>query len=444
MAKKSIGSVFELQGIPPIKQVIPLGLQHVVAAIVGIITPAILVAGVTGLSPADTTLLIQVSLIVTAIATIIQTYTIGGKLGAGLPVVMGISFAYVPTLLAIGGQFNLPTILGAEIVGGVTAIIFGIFVKQIRVLFPPLVTGTVIFTIGLSLYPTAVRYMAGGSAAGGEFGSAENWIVSIVTLVVVIVLGNFTKGILKLGSILFGMIAGYVVALAMGMVDFSSVSGAGWFLLPKPLHFGIEFNVSACISLAIVYIINAVQTIGDLSATTSGGLGRMPSNKELSGGVIAQGVVSIVGSIFGGLPTASFSQNVGIVTVNKVVNKFVFAFAALVLLCAGVVPKFASILTTIPQAVIGGATVSVFATITMTGVRMITSETFTQRNSTIVGLSVALGIGVTQVSGVLQGPGIPDWVHTVFGTSPVVIAAIVAVVLNLTLPKNNTNQTEKK
>ncbi len=443
MAKESTASVFELRGIPPIKQVIPLGLQHVVAAIVGIITPAILVAGVTGLSPSDTTLLIQVSLIVTALATIIQTYTIGGKLGAGLPVVMGISFAYVPTLLAIGGQFNLPTILGAEIVGGVVAIIFGIFVKQIRILFPPLVTGTVIFTIGLSLYPTAVQYMAGGAAAGGEFGSAENWIVSIVTLVVVIVLGNFTKGTLKLGSILFGMIAGYLVALAMGMVNFSSVSDAGWFLLPKPLHFGIEFNVSACISLAIVYIINAVQTIGDLSATTLGGLGRMPSDKELSGGVVAQGIISIVGSIFGGLPTASFSQNVGIVTVNKVVNKFVFAFAAMVLLCAGVVPKFASILTTIPQAVIGGATVSVFATITMTGVRMITSETFTQRNSTIVGLSVALGIGVTQVAGVLQGPGIPEWVHTVFGTSPVVIAAIVAVVLNLTLPKNNTNQTEK-
>ncbi len=442
MDKKTTASVFELQGIPPIKQVVPLGLQHVVAAVVGIITPAILVGGVTGLSPSDTTLLIQISLIVTAIATLIQTYTIGGRLGSGLPVIMGISFAYVPTLLAIGGQFNLPTILGAEIVGGVVAIIFGIFVKQIRVLFPPLVTGTVIFTIGLSLYPTAIRYMAGGTAAGDQFGSADNWIVAIVTLLVVIILGNFTKGIYKLGSLLFGMVAGYVVALFMGMVDFSSVSGAGWLLVPQPLHFGIEFNVSACISLGIVYIINGVQTIGDLSATTSGGLSRMPTDKELSGGILAQGAVSLVGALFGGLPTASFSQNVGIVTVNKVVNRFVFAFASFVLLAAGLVPKFAAILTTIPQAVIGGATVSVFATITMTGVRMITSETFTQRNSTIVGLSVALGIGVSQVAGSLQGPGLPTWVYTIFGTSPVVVAAIVAVILNLTLPKNETEKTK--
>ncbi len=435
MASLSKASVFELEGIPPKKQVIPLGLQHVVAAIVGIITPAILVAGVTGLSPADTTLLIQVSLIITAIATLIQTYTIGGKLGSGLPVIMGISFAYVPTLLAIGGQFNLPTILGAEIVGGVVAIIFGLFVKQIRVLFPPLVTGTVIFTIGLSLYPTAVRYMAGGAAAGEQFGSAENWIVSVITLLVVVVLGNFTKGTLKLGSILFGMIAGYIVALFMGMVDFSSVGTAGWFLLPKPMHFGLEFEISACISLAIVYIINGVQTIGDLSATTVGGLGRMPTDKELSGGIMAQGVVSLGAALFGGLPTASFSQNVGIVTVNKVVNRFVFAFASFVLLGAGLIPKFAAILTTIPQAVIGGATVSVFATITMTGVRMITSEEFTQRNSTVVGLAVALGIGVSQVAGALQGPGVPTWVYTIFGTSPVVIAALVAVVLNVVLPK---------
>ncbi len=433
---KSNATVFELSGKPPIKQVIPLGLQHVVAAIVGIITPAILVGNVVGLSPSDTTLLIQASLIVTAVATLIQTYTIGGKLGSGLPVIMGISFAYVPTLLAIGGQFNLPTILGAEIVGGAIAILFGIFVKQIRVLFPPLVTGTVIFTIGLSLYPTAVRYMAGGSAAGEQFGSVENWIVAIVTLVVVFTLGNFTKGIFKLGSLLFGMIVGYIVAFFMGMIDFSSVATASWFMLPKPLYFGLEFNVSACISLGIVYIINAVQTIGDLSATTVGGLNRDPTNKELSGGITAQGVISIAAAFFGGLPAASFSQNVGIVTVNKVINRTVFAFASLVLLFAGFIPRFAAILTTIPQAVIGGATISVFATITMTGVRMITAETFTQRNSTIVGLSVALGLGITQVSGALQGAGFPIWVHTVFGTSPVVIAAIVSVILNVTLPKD--------
>ena len=193
-------SVFSLDGVPAPGQLIPLGLQHVVAAIVGIITPAIMVSNTCALSDADRTLLIQVSLIVTALATLLQLYTIKHRIGSGLPVVMGISFAYVPTLLAIGGQFDLPTILGAEIVGGCVAILFGIFVKQIRKLFPPLITGTVIFTIGLSLYPTAVKYMAGG-AGSAEFGGLKNWAVALVTLAVVVALQNFGKGVLKLGAI---------------------------------------------------------------------------------------------------------------------------------------------------------------------------------------------------------------------------------------------------
>ena len=428
-------SVFSLDGVPAPGQLIPLGLQHVVAAIVGIITPAIMVSNTCALSDADRTLLIQVSLIVTALATLLQLYTIKHRIGSGLPVVMGISFAYVPTLLAIGGQFDLPTILGAEIVGGCVAILFGIFVKQIRKLFPPLITGTVIFTIGLSLYPTAVKYMAGGAGSEG-FGGLKNWAVALVTLAVVVLLQNFGKGVLKLGAILWGMIVGYVMALCLGMVDFSAVAPAGWFQLAAPLHFGVKFEVSACVSLAVVYVINAVQTIGDLSSTTMGGMDRMPTDKELSGGIVAQGAVSILGALFGGLPAATYSQNVGIVTVNKVINKAVFAFASVILLVAGLVPKLSAILTTIPQAVIGGATISVFATITMTGIRMITSDHFSMRSSAVVGLSVALGVGITQVAGALQGPGFPAWVHTVFGSSPIVVTAIVAILLNLLLPKD--------
>lgn len=427
-------SVFQYEGIPATNQLVPLGLQHVVAAIVGIVTPSILVANTCNIEGADRTLLIQVSLLVTALATLLQLFPIFGRIGSRLPVIMGISFAYVPTLLAIGGQFDLPTILGAEIVGGLIAILFGIFVKQIRVLFPPLVTGTVIFTIGLSLYPTAIKYMAGGAGSEG-FGSPKNWLVAIITLVVVTVLSHFCKGVLKLGAILFGMIVGYIVAFALGMVDFSAVGSAGWFNLPQPMHFGLKFEISACVSLAIVYLVNAVQTIGDLSSTTMGGMDRMPTDKELSGGIIGQGVMSIVGALFGGLPTASYSQNVGIVTMNRVINRSVFTFAAIVLAVAGFVPKFSSILTTIPQSVIGGATISVFATITMTGIRMITSDGFSMRSSAVVGLAVAIGTGITQVQGSLGG--FPAWVTTVFGSSPVVLATLVAIVLNLTLPKEN-------
>lgn len=441
LTKEATGSVFQLEGVPPAGKVIPLGLQHVVAAIVGVITPAIIVCNTCGITGSDRTLMIQVSLILTALATFLQLFPLFGRIGSGLPVVMGISFAYVPSLTAIGGQFGLGTILGAELVGGCVAILFGIFVKPIRKFFPPLVTGTVIFTIGLSLYPTAVKYMAGG--AGSEtFGSMKNWLVAFVTLVVVFVLNNFGKGIWKLGSLLWGMIVGYVLATALGMVDFSGISSAPWFQISAPLHFPITFNVSASVSMAIMYIVNSVQTIGDLSSTTLGGLDRLPTDKELSGGIVGQGLMSVVGSFFGGLPTASYSQNVGIVTVNRVVNKTVFAFAGAVLLVAGFIPKFAGILTTIPQCVIGGATISVFATITMTGIRMITSQTFTMRNSTVVGLSVALGVGVTTVGSSCLA-GFPEWVTTVFGSSSVVLSTLVAIALNLILPPDTPEEAQQ-
>lgn len=436
---KNSDTVFQWNGIPQPGQLIPLGLQHVVAAVVGIITPAILVANTCGLSEAEKTLMIQVSLILTALATLLQLFPIFRRIGSGLPVIMGISFAYIPTLQAIGAQFDIATILGAEIIGGIVAIVFGVFVKWIRPLFPPLVTGTVIFTIGLSLYPTAVKYMAGG--AGTEwFGNVKSWVVALITLVVVVILSNFTKGIFKLGAILIGMIVGYIVAYFVGMVDFSSVGTSSWFALPEVMPFEIKFVPSACVSLAIVYVVNAVQTIGDLSSTTMGGMDRMPTDRELSGGIVGQGIMSIVGAFFGGLPTASYSQNVGIVTVNKVINRAVFTLAAGILLVAGLMPKFASLLTTIPQCVIGGATISVFATITMTGIRMITEGGFIPRKSSVVGLSVALGVGITQVSGCLAGEGFPEWVNTVFGSSSVVVATIVAIILNLVLPKEQNNK----
>ncbi|WP_306576228.1 uracil-xanthine permease family protein [Anaerotruncus massiliensis (ex Togo et al. 2019)] len=431
--KAPAGSVFEMSGVPPMKQVVPLGLQHVVAAIVGVITPAILVSNAVGLEVADKTLLIQVSLLITAIATLVQVFGLW-RVGAKLPVVMGVSFAYVPTLLALAnGYHDLGVILGAQIVGGCVAILFGIFVKQLRAFFPPMVTGTVIFTIGLSLYPTAVKYMAGGAGAA-DFGSWQNWLVAVITLAVVIFCNNFTKGVTKLASILMGIIVGYLVALCFGMVDFSSVGAAGIVAVPVPFKFGIKFVPAACVSMAVMYIVNSVQTIGDLTSTTLGGLDREPTDRELSGGIVCQGAASVVGAFFGGLPTASYSQNVGIVTVNRVVNRVVFGFAAVVLLIAGFVPKFSALLTTIPQCVIGGATISVFATITMTGIRMISSAGLTPRNVSIVGIAVALGVGVTQVSGSLAG--FPEWVGTVFGGSSVVISTLIAILLNLILPKD--------
>lgn len=445
-------ALFQLSGIPPLGMSISLALQHLVAMIVGCVTPAIIIANALGLPQSERVLLIQVSLVMSAVTTLIELFPIGGKLGSGLPVMFGISFAYLPSMQAIvGGGGDIATIAGAMVVGGIVAAVVGVFVKKIRRFFPPIITGTVVFTIGLSLYPTAINYMAGGAGNTYEVvvlrkgltsalvhGSWQNWAVAAFTLIVVMVMSNKGKGICKLAAILLGMIAGYIVAAVFGMVDLSEVRDAAWFSLPKFMHFGIKFEFSACIALALLFAINAIQAIGDLTATTVGGLNREPTDQELQGGIVTYGLTNVLSAFFGSLPTATYSQNVGIVTTNKVVNRVVFALAGGFLLLAGLIPKFSAILTTIPQCVLGGATITVFSTIAMTGMKLIASETISPRNTTIVGLSAALGVGISQSSSALSQ--FPESITIIFGKTPVVIATIMAVLLNLILPQENTDQ----
>lgn len=445
-------ALFQLNGIPPLGMSISLALQHLVATIVGCVTPAIIIANALGLPQSERVLLIQVSLVMSAVTTLIELFPIGGKLGSGLPVMFGISFAYLPSMQAIvGGGGDIATIAGAMIVGGIVAAVVGVFVKKIRRFFPPIITGTVVFTIGLSLYPTAINYMAGGTGNTYEVvvlrkgltsalvhGSWQNWAVAAFTLIVVMVMSNKGKGICKLAAILLGMIAGYIVAAVFGMVDLSEVRDAAWFSLPRFMHFGIKFEFSACIALALLFAINAIQAIGDLTATTVGGLNREPTDQELQGGIVTYGLTNVLSAFFGSLPTATYSQNVGIVTTNKVVNRVVFALAGGFLLLAGLIPKFSAILTTIPQCVLGGATITVFSTIAMTGMKLIASETISPRNTTIVGLSAALGVGISQSSSALSQ--FPESITIIFGKTPVVIATIMAVLLNLILPQENKDQ----
>lgn len=445
-------ALFQLNGIPPLGMSISLALQHLVAMIVGCVTPAIIIANALGLPQSERVLLIQVSLVMSAVTTLIELFPIGGKLGSGLPVMFGISFAYLPSMQAIvGGGGDIATIAGAMVVGGIVAAVVGVFVKKIRRFFPPIITGTVVFTIGLSLYPTAINYMAGGTGNTYEVvvlrkgltsalvhGSWQNWAVAAFTLIVVMVMSNKGKGICKLAAILLGMIAGYIVAAVFGMVDLSEVRDAAWFSLPQFMHFGIKFEFSACIALALLFAINAIQAIGDLTATTVGGLNREPTDQELQGGIATYGLTNVLSAFFGSLPTATYSQNVGIVTTNKVVNRVVFALAGGFLLLAGLIPKFSAILTTIPQCVLSGATITVFSTIAMTGMKLIASETISPRNTTIVGLSAALGVGISQSSSALSQ--FPESITIIFGKTPVVIATIMAVLLNLILPQENKDQ----
>ena len=442
------GSIFELNGIPKFQEALPLALQHVVAMIVGCVTPAIIVAGAVGgdgLSAKDRVILIQASLVVSALSTLIQLFPIGKKkgfnLGSGLPMIMGVSFAYVPSMQAIAEGYGISTILGAQIVGGIVAIIMGLLVKKIRVFFPPLITGTVVFTIGLSLYPTAINYMAGGTS-NSDYGSWQNWIVAFLTLAVVTGLNHFGRGILKLASILIGIIVGYMVSIPFGMVSLSSVGQAKMFQLPQFMHFGIHFEISACVAIGLLFAINSVQAIGDYSATTIGAMNRTPKDQELQNGIVAYGLSNMAGALFGGLPTATFSQNVGIVTTTKVINRCVLGLGAVILGVAGIVPKFSAILTTIPQCVLGGATVSGFASIAMTGMKLVASAEMDYRNSSIVGLAAALGVGVSQATAALAT--FPEWVTMIFGKSPVVLATIIAVVLNIILPKSRVEKEEEK
>ena len=468
-SKDKTGSdeLFKWDGNPTPGQIAPLAIQHVLAAVVGCVTPAILVANAANNAggSVDTGLLIQMSLIFAALSTLLQLYGNKIHIGSGLPVIIGVSFAYVPTMTAIASQAKgVDTILGAMVIGGIVAILVGLFIKQIRKVFPPLVIGTVIFAIGLSLYKTAINYMAGNSANTYElvveqqgktaalvYGSWQNWLISIITLAIVIGLNHYGKGLFKLASILIGLLCGYVLALCFGMVDFSALHSAGWFQLPKPLAFGMSFDISAIIPLALLFLVNSIQAMGDFSATTTGGMDRLPTDKELNGGIIGYGISNIVSSFFGCPPTATFSQNVGIVGSTKVVARKVFATSAGILLVAGLIPKFSALLRTIPQCVLGGAVASVFASIAMTGIKLLVSEGMSARNTTVAGIAIAVGMGVSQSSGCLNqmtqsiynGLGMTmglenfqSIINNTFASSPVVLATIFAVILNLVLPKD--------
>lgn len=451
METASHKELFSFEGKPRLKDSLPLALQHVVAMIAGCITPALIIAGAAGLEQGDKVLLIQMSLFMSAISTIIMLFPIFGFLGARLPVIIGASFAYVPTMSAVASQFAASTgspvqaigiILGAQIVGGIVAVLFGLAVKWIKPFFPPLVTGTVVFVIGLSLYSVAMKYMGGaGNVAVPGWGSWENWFVGIFTLACGIFFNHFTKGIFKLSSVLFAMIVGYIVSIPFGMVKLASVGTAGWLALAPPLHFFPIFEPAVIVSFVILFIVNSIQAIGDFTSTTVGGMDRVPTTKELRGGIVAYGFINMLCAAMGCPPTATYSQNVGIVAQNRVIARNVFLIAAIIIGIAGICPKLSAILTTIPYPVIGGATLSVFAMITMNGIRLIAKQPFTPRNLTIVGLSVAAGMGFTavvdmskNVAGSVEAMGwLSPSAYTAFGTSPVVLACIVAIILNLVL-----------
>ncbi|HIQ95131.1 MAG TPA: purine/pyrimidine permease [Candidatus Limivivens merdigallinarum] len=432
----SSSELFQLDGKPRFRQAFPQAMQHVLAMLVGNITPPMLIAGTLSLSAGDKIMLTQAAMIIGGITTLLQLYPIMG-FGMGMPSVMGVAFAYMPILTMIGNQYGISAIFGSQLVAGFLSIFIGMFMKKIRRFFPPIVSGTVVLSIGLSLYKTAITYMGGGSGAqsAGNFGSGQFWILAIVTLVVTLACSLFGKGYVKVSGMLIGIAVGYIIALCMGgIVDFTEFREAGLISVPIPFHFGLSFHADAIVMMVLMYVVQAVQTIGDVSSTAMGGFGREATDQELGGAIKGQSICGMIGAIIGGLPTDPYSQNVGLICTTKVVAKRVFLIVGVIMLAAGFFPKFGALMTTIPQPVLGGATITVFAAITMSGIQLLGEQPMNYRNKMIVGIALAIGIGIEAVPDILQF--CPQLVKNILGSS-LMVSFLIVFLLNIIVPEDN-------
>ena len=429
--KTSIENLYQLDGRVPFGKAVPFGLQHVLAMFVSNITPIMILASVVGLESAVSAALIQNCMIIAGIGTLVQLFPIW-RVGSRLPIVMGISFTFLSLAIGIAGTYGMGTLMGAVIVGGLVEGALGLFAKYWIRLIPHVVAATVVTAIGFSLLPIGANSFAGGQGAA-DFGSLNNWIVGSVTLLACLLCQVFAKGFLRSLSVLVGLIVGYILACFMGMVDFSGVAGQSFISLPKFVPFKPEFNIGAILSVVAVYLVSATETIGDTSALCNSALKRNPTDKELGAAISCDGFVSSVSGLFGCTPITSFSQNVGLAAMSGVVNRFTIGIGAVIMILGGVFPAVGHALTTIPQAVLGGCTIMMFGSILFAGFGMMSRSGFSQRNMIIVSLSLSIGLGFTQATGMFAI--FPEIVRTVFAENCVAVVFLLAVILNLLLPK---------
>ena len=455
---RAYSSPYEFEGRIPLKHAIPLGIQHVLAMFVGNLTPLIIICGACGIAAEDPALyvtLLQNAMLVAGLVTLVQLYAIG-PIGGKVPIIMGTSSGFLGVMKGVaasmgGGVIAYGAILGASIIGGLFETVLGFFIKPLRKLFPPVVTGTVVLAIGLSLISVGVNSFAGGSGAK-DFGSLENLAVGAAVLIVIVALKHFTKGITSTSSILFGIIFGYIFCAVLGLLlphtavnaegveytkawvlNWSKIADAAWFSIPALLPVKPVFDMAAIIPVCIMFIVTAVETVGDTSGCIEGGMGREATDTELSGAVICDGLGSSFAALFGVLPNTSFSQNVGLVAMTKVVNRFALAVGAVFLVLCGLSPKLAAVVSIMPQSVLGGAAVMMFSSIAISGIQLITKHGITNRVITIVSVSLGVGYGLGVTSGAITGLG--SGLNLVFGGGGIVPAALLAIVLNVLIPK---------
>ena len=426
-----MASIYELDGRVPVLRAIPFGLQHVLAMFVANITPIIILANVVGIGTATSSALVQNCMIMAGIGTLVQLYPIW-RIGSRLPIVMGISFTFLSLAIAIATTQGMGTLMGAVIVGGLVEGCLGLFPNKWTKLIPHVVAATVVTAIGFSLLPIGANSFAGGQGAA-DFGSVTNWIIGSVTLLACLVTQVFARGFLRSLSVLVGLAVGYVLSVCMGAVDFSALNQVDVVALPSFMPFAPEFHLDAILAIVCVYLVSATETIGDTSAICSGALGRNVHKREMGSSVACDGFVSTVAGLFGCTPITSFSQNVGLATMSKVINRSTIAVGAAIMIIGGLFPAVGTILTTIPQPVLGGCTIMMFGSILFAGFGMLAKSGFSQRNMIIVSLSLSVGLGFTQATGLFAI--FPKIVQTVFAENCVAVVFLLAVLLNLILPK---------
>lgn len=434
-ANCSISNIYKLDGRVPIGKAIPFGLQHILAMFVSNLAPITMIAGaakvpVTG---AELGMLLQNAMFAAGIATMIQLYPLW-KIGSRLPVVMGVSFTFVTVLSTISANYGYPAVIGAVLIGGLFEGTLGLFAKYWRKIISPIVAASVVTAIGFSLFTVGARSFGGGYAT--DFGSVSNLLLGLITLATCLLWNMFAKGYLKQLSVLAGLIVGYIVAIFMGKVDLSMIMSGGIVALPHLLPIKPEFHAGAIMSACIIFLLSAAETIGDTSALVAGGLGREITGEEISGSLACDGYGSFISGLFGCPPVTSFSQNVGLIAMTKVVNRFTIMTGAVAMILAGLFPPIGNFFASLPQSVLGGCTIMMFGTILTSGMQMIANCGFTQRNITIVAMALSIGIGFTTTSESGIWAEFSPVVQSVFSANVVAVVFVVAIIMNLILPKN--------
>lgn len=434
-ANCSISNIYKLDGRVPIGKAIPFGLQHILAMFVSNLAPITMIAGaakvpVTG---AELGMLLQNAMFAAGIATMIQLYPLW-KIGSRLPVVMGVSFTFVTVLSTISANYGYPAVIGAVLIGGLFEGTLGLFAKYWRKIISPIVAASVVTAIGFSLFTVGARSFGGGYAT--DFGSVSNLLLGLITLATCLLWNMFAKGYLKQLSVLAGLIVGYIVAIFMGKVDLSMIMSGGIVAFPHLLPIKPEFHAGAIMSACIIFLVSAAETIGDTSALVAGGLGREITGEEISGSLACDGYGSFISGLFGCPPVTSFSQNVGLIAMTKVVNRFTIMTGAVAMILAGLFPPIGNFFASLPQSVLGGCTIMMFGTILTSGMQMIANCGFTQRNITIVAMALSIGIGFTTTSESGIWAEFSPVVQSVFSANVVAVVFVVAIIMNLILPKN--------